>query len=118
MLSIAAAKVRSVAMVDVLNEAAAVAFMPNGRRAFVAKYKSARVGVLAIDATLGRHETANDMPSVPESTGSTSRPTGRWSDILNESKEPCAQISTVSYELMVDTRTSSITAKLVIRQDP
>ena len=43
MLSIAAAKVRSVAMVDVLTEAAAVAFMPNGRPAFVAKYKSARV---------------------------------------------------------------------------
>jgi hypothetical protein len=76
-LSIAAAKVPSVAMVDVLNEAAAVAFMPNGRRAFVARYKSARVGVLAIDGTLGRYETGNVMPSVPGSTGSTSRPTGR-----------------------------------------
>jgi hypothetical protein len=75
-LSIAAAKVRSVAIVDVLNEAAAVAFKPNGRRAFVAMYKSARVGVLAIDGTLGRYETANVMPSVPGSTGSTSRPTG------------------------------------------
>lgn len=54
--------VRPVVTVDVGDEAAAVAFAPDGRRAFFAKNKAGKIGVLAIDHTDISYDRSLDMP--------------------------------------------------------
>lgn len=68
--------VRAVATVNVGDEAAAVAFTPDGKRAFIAKNKTARIGVIAIDGTNVRYERSLDTPVGPGVYGLAVTPDG------------------------------------------
>lgn len=80
--------VRPVATVDVGGEAAAVAFAPDGRRAYVAKNKAGRVGILAIDGTTLRYAPDLDVPVGPGVYGLDVTPDGRLALTGNTGPEP------------------------------
>lgn len=80
--------VRPVATVDVGDEAAAVAFAPDGRRAYVAKNKAGRVGILAIDGTTLRYAPDLDVPVGPGVYGLDVTPDGRLALTGNTGPEP------------------------------
>ena len=80
--------VRPVATVEVGDEAAAVAFAPDGKRAFVAKNKAGRIGVLAIDGTALRYDPGLDMPVGPGVYGLDVTPDGRLALTGNTGPEP------------------------------
>ncbi len=61
-LTIADGKVTPIGTVEVGDEAAAVAFSPNGQRAFVTKNKAGKVGVLAIEGSSVSYDPKLDMP--------------------------------------------------------
>ena len=80
--------VRAVATVDVGDEAAAVAFTPDGKRAFIAKNKAARIGVLAIDGTKVRYDRSLDIPVGPGVYGLAVTPDGMLALTGNTGPEP------------------------------
>ncbi|MCJ2035608.1 YncE family protein [Methylobacterium sp. J-068] len=87
-LTIRGTVVRPVMTVDVGDEAAAVAFAPDGRRAFLAKNKVGKIGVLAIDGTTLSYDRNLDMPVGPGVYGLDVTPDGKLALTGNTGPEP------------------------------
>lgn len=87
-LAINGTVVRPVATVDVGDEAAAVAFAPDGKRAFLAKNKAGKIGVLTIDHTDISYDRSLDMPVGPGVYGLDVTPDGKLALTGNTGPEP------------------------------
>ena len=87
-LTISGTVVRLVVTVDVGDEAAAVAFAPDGKRAYFAKNKAGKIGVLAIDRTDISYDRSLDMPVGPGVYGLDVTPDGSLALTGNTGPEP------------------------------